>query len=153
MGLDHYLYLVKAYPVWYEPCAGTVDGFPLESHRMQVHYWRCNNWVHHWFCANVSEAAHDCQEIELEPEQLAQLADKLEAWADDPEALPPAPAKFRGGICGPRPTDGHYESERDHYRAEAKDQAKKIRKAVEWLKVPLDRSEREYRYATYRASW
>ena len=29
---------------------------------------------------------------------------------------------------------------------------KKIRKAVEWLQVPLD-SEREYRYATYRASW
>ena len=153
MGLDHYLYLVKAYPVWYEPCAGTVDGFPLESHRMLVHYWCKNNWVHHWFCANVSEAAHDCREIELVPEQLAQLADKLEAWADDPEALPPAPDKFRGGICGPRPTDGHYESWRDECRAEAKDEAKKIRKAVEWLQVPLDRKDKEYRYAVYRASW
>ena len=29
MGLDHYLFLVKAYGVSYEPCAGTVDGFPL----------------------------------------------------------------------------------------------------------------------------
>ena len=42
---------------------------------------------------------------------------------------------------------------RDLYRAEAKDEAKKIRRAVEWLKVLLDRNDREYRYATYRASW
>ena len=153
MGLDHYLYLVKAYGVWYEPCAGTLDGFPLESHRMQVLCWRKNHWVHQWFCANVSEAANECQEIELDHKQLALLADKLEAWADDPEALPPAPDKFRGGFCGPHPEDGNYEYYRDQYRAEAKDEAKKIRQAVEWLQAPLDRKDKEYRYAVYRASW
>ena len=153
MGLDHYLYLVKAYSVSYEPCAGTVDGFPLESHRLQVLCWRKNHWVHQWFCANVSEAANECREIELDHEQLALLADKLEAWVDDPEALPPVSDKLRGAFFGARVTDPDYEHERDLYRAEAKDEAKKIRKAVEWLKVPLDRKDKEYRYATYRASW
>ena len=108
--------------------------------------WCKNNWVHHWFCANVSEAAHDCGKSSSSPSSL-QLAHKLEAWADD-QSVAAMPDRFRGGICGPRPTDGHYESDRDFHRAEAKDQAKKIRQAVEWLQVPLDRKDKEYRYAT-----
>ena len=62
-------------------------------------------------------------------------------------------AAFFSAFFGARVTDPDYEHERDLYRAEAKDDAKKIRQAVEWLKVPLDRKDKEYRYATYRASW
>ena len=153
MGLAHYLYLVKATSLLYHPDPTMVDGFPLESHRLLVQQWRKNHWVHQWFCANVSEAANECREIELDHEQLALLADKLEAWVDDPEALPPVSDEVRGCFFGVRVTDPEYEECRDLYRAKAKDEAKKIRKAIEWLKGPLDRSDREYRYATYRASW
>lgn len=153
MGLDYYLYLVKATTLWRHPDPTLVDGFPLQRQHLLVQQWRCHHWVHQWFCANVSEAAHECLEIEVQPEQLAQLADKLEAWVDDPEALPPVSDKLRGAFFGVRVEDPVYEHVRDSYRAEAKDQAKKIRKAVEWLQVPLDRNDREHRYATYRASW
>ena len=154
MGLDQDLFITKCF-VWAHdhPHPTTVDGFELHSHKMTVVEWRKNHWVHQWFCANVSKAANECHEIHVEPEELAQLADKLEAWADDPEALTPAPDKFRGGVCGPHPKEPCYEYWRDQYRADAKDEAKKIRKAVEWLKVPLDRKDKEYRYAVYRASW
>ena len=154
MGLDHYLYITKHFAFAYDhPNPTTVDGFELDSHKMTVLEWRKNHWVHQWFCANVSKAANECHEIHVEPEELAQLADKLEAWADDPEALPPVSDKLRGAFFGARVTDPDYEHERDLYRAEAKDEAKKIRQAVEWLKVPLDRKDKEYRYAVYRASW
>ena len=49
------------------------------------------------------------------------LADKLERWVDDPDALPPIEDKFRGSflVCE---TDKDYEECRDLYRADAKDE-------------------------------
>ena len=158
MGLDHYLYITKHFAFAYDhPNPTTVDGFELDSHKMTVVEWRKNHWVHQWFCANVSKAANECQEIHVEPEELAQLADKLEAWADDPEALPPVSDEVRGSFFGVHLTDPEYEECRDGYRAKAKDEAKKIRKAIEWLKLECEfngrQMEWESRYATYRASW
>ena len=158
MGLDQDLFITKQFAWAHDhPHPTTVDGFELDSHKMTVVEWRKNHWVHQWFCANVSKAANECYEIHVEPEELAQLADKLEAWADDPEALPPVSDEVRGCFFGTRVTDPEYEECRDLYRAKAKDQAKKIRKAIEWLKVDCGfkgrQMEWESRYATYRASW
>ena len=152
MGLEHYLYLVKATSLSRHPDPTMVDGFPLEHQRLLVQSWWKHHWVHQWFC-NVHGAANECEEIDVQPEELATLADKLEAWADDPEALPPVNDRLRGPFFGAHPKDPEYEDERNFHRAKAKDQAKTIRKAVEWLNVPLDPTGREYRYATYRASW
>ncbi len=159
MGLDQDLFITKHF-VWAHdhPHPTTVDGFELDSHKMTVVEWRKNHWVHQWFCANVSEAANECLEINVEVEGLAQLADKPEAWSDDPEALPPVSDEVRGSFFGVRVTDPEYEECRDGYRAEAKDEAKKIRQAIEWLKVDCGfnncrQMEWQHRYATYRASW
>ena len=157
MGLDQYLCLVKSTPVFFHPDPTLVDGFPLQRQHLLVQQWRCHHWVHQWFCANVLEAANECEEIHVEVEELAQLADKLEAWADDPEALPPVSDEVRGSFFGVHLTDPEYEECRDGYRAKAKDEAKKIRKAIEWLKLECEfnghQMEWESRYATYRASW
>ena len=155
MGLDAYVYLVKSFCGRRDSKPTMIDGFPLDSQRMLVVEWCKNHWVHQWFISNVHKKAHECQDIAVGHTQLAELADKLEAWADDPEALPPVTEEFRGPFFGAFPDDEGYERWRDEYRAEAKEEAKQLRKAIEWLKVPCDRSGQDWecRYALYKASW
>ena len=114
---------------------------------------------HQWFCANVSKAANECQEIHVE---------RSSCLHSSPTSSRPGPttrrrlrarrdAEVRGSFFGVRLTDPEYEECRDRYRAKAKDEAKKIRKAIEWLKLECEfdgrQMEWESRYATYRASW
>lgn len=131
-----------------------IDGFPLESQRLTVVEWRKNHWVHQWFCEYCAEA-NECRDVHVDAEDLAKLADKLEKWVDDPETLPPISATFKGPFFGTHKTDPEYEQARDMYRAEAKDEAKMIRKAVSWLNDPPANPNvmTEYRHAVYRASW
>ena len=160
MGLDQYLTLVKHFVHGGRDGEPTlVDGFPLTEMRMEVLDWRKHIWVHQFFC-ELYEASNECRDVEISASQLEMLADKLERWVDDPDALPPIEDKFRGSFFGVRETDKDYEECRDLYRADAKDEAKLIRKAIKWIKqAPPSEMSRivasggEYRTAVYRSSW
>ena len=157
MGLDHTLYLVKQY----YGCEGdlpVVDGFPLKEQKMVVVDWRKNHWVHQWFC-ELNATANECEEVHVDTEELKTFADKLEAWVDDPEALPPVSEKFRGPFFGVHTDDPEYDKCRDFYRDDAKNEAEKVRKAIAWLEAVKNapsrttRTTTEYGHAIYQASW
>ena len=160
MGLDQYLTLVKQFSYGGRDGEPTlVDGFPLTEQRMQVMDWRKHIWVHQFFC-ELYEESNDCRDIEIGAKELEVLADKLERWIEDPEALQPIEDRFRGPFFGVYVTDKDYEESRDLYRADAKDEAKTIRKAINWIKqtsesglTKIGTSGYEYRHAVYRASW
>ena len=155
MGLEQFLSIVKSNVLSGgrgHPDPPMIDGFPVENQRMLVQKWWKNHWVHQWFFDNVDDTCNEGDDVMVSHKELAELADKLEAWADDPEALPPISDKIRAPFFGVHPDDEVYEEVRDEYRATAKEEAKKIRQAVEWLKVDDDRPlrDREYRYAVYK---
>ena len=156
MGLDHTLYIVKQY----YGCEGdlpVVDGFPLKEQKMVVVDWRKNHWVHQWFC-ELNATANECQEVLVRTEELKTLADKLEAWVDDPEALPPVSEELRGPFFGVHTDDPEYDKCRDFYRDDAKNEALQVRKAIAWLEAfkhdpALTTRATEYGHAIYQASW
>ena len=156
MGLDHTLYLVKQY-YGLEGKHPMVDGFPLKQQKMVVVDWRKNHWVHQWFC-ELNATANECEEVLVSTDELKTFADKLEAWVDDPEALPPVSEELRGPFFGVHTDDAEYDKVRDFYRAEAKDEALKVRKAIAWLEAfkhdpALTTRATEYGHAIYQASW
>ena len=135
-----------------------VDGFPLQEVRMSVLYWRRNHWVHHFMC-KLNPEANECREIRLLPEDLERLANALELWITDPDALPPIPEELRRQGFGVQENNKFYEKVRDECRREAKDEAAKIRKTLKWIRkkevgatttaAKLD----EIRGACYQASY
>ena len=158
MGLDAKLTLVRA---WYLAGRATdpvkVDGWPLIRQQMHVVDWCKNHWVHGLLCMMYPEA-NECFEVCLTSNELRELANKLEAWVNDPEAIPPCPEAFVGPFFGIRPNDAEYEEARDAYRNNAKNEAAMIRKAADWI----DAQERQYvprthydpsHFAVYEASW
>ena len=158
MGLDAELTLVRA---WYLAGRATypvkVDGWPLTRQQMHVVEWCKNHWVHGLLCMMYPEA-NECKEVCLTSKELRELANKLESWVDDPEAIPPCPESFFGPFFGIRPGEAEYEEVRDAYRDDAKDEAATIRKAADWI----DAQERQYARRTnfdpitcaiYKASW
>lgn len=160
MGLDQDLMLVRDYLYGYNGVQPTlVDGFPLEKQYMRVVTWRKNHWVHQFMCSRVRAlGANDCQEIEVEPDELELLADTLEKWIEDPNVLPPIDDKLRGPFFGVYEHDAEYEESRDLYRQDAKEDVKKIREALKWLKQKKRKGgagvcRSEWRHAVYKVSW
>ena len=160
MGLDQDLMLVQHY---FHTSNGVdptlVDGFPLKQRRLNVVTWRKHHWVHNFICSLHPEA-NECVEVHVETHELKMLADMLEKWVNDPNALPPINDNIRGPFFGARTTDDDYEMSRDCYREDATQEAKQIRKAVKWLEnsvikkgIGLSETVVQYRYAIYKSSW
>jgi len=154
MGLDMYLQAKKYHSGYrrdengeYVPKpAKLIDGMPLREETMELMYWRKNHWLHGFIVEEFADGEDDCKPVYISAEDAEKIADKLEEWADNPEALSPTDGFF----FGVRPTDENYEEWRDEYRAEAKAEAKDIRRAVLWLR---DAPDHEWRSLEYQASW
>ena len=111
--------------------------------------WRKNHWVHRWFCEHDSNA-NECREIELAADTLSKFCDKLEAWIEDPESTDRAGEAQL--VLESQTDDPEYEDcpVTPAMRADAKDEAKTIRKAIAWLRSPCDKKGRTGSTATRR---
>ena len=159
MGLDAEIELVASYYHRFGSVPGggpttqqlkMVDGWPVNETRLHVATFRKHHWLHAYVCT-LHEEANECTDVPLSSEELAAVANKLEEWVHDPEALPPCPNHLRRHFFGVFPDDSDYEDARDEYRADAKAEAAVIRKAIAWLGAKCESDER--RAAIYRASW
>lgn len=118
-----------------------IDGFPVEENLLAMGYWRKHHHLHGYIVKHFNGGEDDCQPIELAPDDLNQIADVLERFAEDPEAMPATEGFYFGnGIDGWT----------DELRAEAETDASVFRVAAKWC-------EREdlacWKSVEYRASW
>jgi len=153
MGLDMYMTAKKYHMEWQKVDGEmkpkprkVVDGMPLKEECLEPMYWRKNRWLHGWIVEEFADGEDDCRPIELSTKQVREIADKLEEWSKDWQALPPTDGFF----FGVRETDDHYTEWRDEYRKEAKVQAVELRRAAQWMD---DEPSGEWRSIEYQASW
>lgn len=77
------------------------DTATLASVRFQVGYWRKANAIHAWFVKNVQDGTDDCDEYEVESEQLRTLLDTVKTVIADTsradELLPNMSGFYFGG--------------------------------------------------------
>ena len=90
MGLDMYLTGDKFHAGGvfnketreYEPVEPTyVDGFKLSSERLELGYWRKNAPLHTLIVNRFANGKDDCQPIDLDEEQLREIASLLRSKA------------------------------------------------------------------------
>lgn len=90
MGLDMYIFRVwqvnAQYRTEVDKVTGSIDisvgdkKLPVDFSRLdeiteEVAYWRKANHIHQWFVENVQDGKDDCNQYEVEVEQLQQLRD------------------------------------------------------------------------------
>ena len=148
MGLDMYLtgrrfnpqhkYVDGEYKPHQRPI---IDGFPVEENLLAMGYWRKHHHLHGYIVKHFANGEDDCQPIELAPDDLNKIADVLERFADDPEALPATEGFFFGH---------NIEGWTDELRAEAKTDASVFRVAAKWCERPDIEC---WKSVEYRASW
>jgi hypothetical protein len=149
MGLDMYLHAKKFNTTFcrnseneYKPVERPkIDGFDISEYTLDVLYWRKNHWLHGHIVEHFAAGVDNCEPIQFRPEDLLWLADQLDEWAKDASVM--------------EPTDGFYfgsqdDDWRDECRERAPEDAKTIRKVVEWMQSDTGDS---WRDVEYQASW
>ena len=159
MGLTSTLsigYAWQELSVRYPVTRWSVDGFALQEQRMVVKSFYGHHWLHEFICSINVDARTSDGDVLLRVEHLRAIAAALEAWADDPEVLAPSPGA-RYGRGGATMLDAdNYETNRDEFRAEAKEDAARVRKAADWMAKRSSGARRMWEpapFAVYRASW
>ena len=132
MGLDMYLRGDK-FVSSFDNERPKIDGFEVESYRLDLGYWRKFAPLHHFIVERFADGKDDCRPIDLSSDDLIVIADALEA-----DGLP------TNDDC-----HGFFFGNSDHWDEMRKDDenAEVFRKAAAWLKSNTWNS------VEYQASW
>jgi putative AlgH/UPF0301 family transcriptional regulator len=131
MGLDMYLRGDKFLTTWEEVARPIEDGYEVEERRLALGYWRKHPDLHGFIVKEFASGVDECQDIELDAEGLAKIAEAIRA-----KRLPHTTGFFFGESSW---HDGHEE-----------EYAQTFDKARQWLETKVAG---EWRSVTYRASW
>ena len=140
MGLDMYLQGEKfCWTDWQNPGANRKeDGLDVRSLRVKLGYWRKHPNLHGYIVKNFADGLDECQEIELDRENIVQTMEAVKA-----RTLPDTEGFFFGRSAND--DDGEAEIE-----AEIEDDLTQLQAALEWLDV---KEANVSRLIIYRASW
>lgn len=149
MGLDMYLTGRRYNRKWNTDSNGEVtpasrpivDGFPIKENLLEMGYWRKHHHLHGYIIDTFAGGEDDCQPIELAPDDLNQIADVLERFADNPSAMPATEGFFFGN------GDDEWTEE---LRKEAKTDASVFRMAASWCDRQVPEA---WKSVDYQASW
>lgn len=145
MGLDMYL-MGRRYNPQHEVVDGkyvekerpVLDGFEVQENVLEIGYWRKHRRLHGFIVENYGGGEDDCRPIMLSPEDLHQIADALDRYETDIEALPETEGFFFGND----------DWDRD-LQEQAPEHAARFRKAAAWLSG----DDNSWNHVEYQSSW
>ena len=140
MGLDMYLQGEKFFWTnWENPDTNRKeDALEVRSVRVKLGYWRKHPNLHGYIVKTFADGLDECQEIELDRENISQIMEAVKA-----RKLPETAGFFFGRSAND--DDGEAEIE-----AEIEDDLTQLQAALEWLDV---KEANVSRSIIYRASW
>ena len=132
MGLDMYLRGEK-FITTFDGDRPKVDGYEVESYRLDLGYWRKFGPLHHFIVDKFADGKDDCRPIDLSSDDLLLIADALES----------------GGLPTDGDSSGFFFGNSKNWAEMRKDigNAKVFRKAAEWL------TQNAWYSVEYQASW
>ena len=136
MGLDMYLVGRKYVGGSFNQDIDKEDGFPVDSVKLELGYWRKHRKLHGYIVNTFAEGKDECQKIDLGVDELRKIATALRT-----NDLPNTEGFFFGN-----------EEIDDEEKERSEEYAKQIEEAIKWL----DKGESPYfwkRSVYYRASW
>jgi len=136
MGLDMYLVGRKYVGGSFNQDIDKEDGFPVDSVKLELGYWRKHRKLHGYIVNTFAEGKDECQKIDLGVDELRKIATALRT-----NDLP----NTEGFFFGNEEIDEEEKERSEEY-------AKQIEEAIKWL----DKGESPYfwkRSVYYRASW
>ena len=140
MGLDMYLQGEKFF--WTnldDPDANRKeDGLQVRSLRVKLGYWRKHPNLHGYIVKNFADGLDECQEIELERENILQIIEAVKT-----RKLPETEGFFFGRSANDEDGDAEI-------KAEIEDDLTQLQAALDWLDVTELNGSRS---VIYRASW
>jgi hypothetical protein len=132
MGLDMYLTGERYFFEHKVPRRVTEDGFPIESERLALGYWRKHPNLHGYIVKTFADNTDNCQAIDLSADDIKDILSAISS-----ERLP-----F---------TEGFFFGRSENTQEERDEDTVIFTKALEWLTSP-DPAE-AFRTVEYRASW
>ena len=136
MGLDMYLTGEKFFSSIVKDRPKDDEGYTIEKNVVELGYWRKHANLHGYIVATFAEGKDDCQDIELDMEQLKALLEIVK----DPSLMPK--------------TEGFFFGESANDEEQIKEDTEIITKAIGFLSAGLVKQDRDvWRSVHYRASW
>ena len=132
MGLDMYLVGRKYVGGSFNQDIDKEDGFPVDSVKLELGYWRKHRKLHGYIVNTFAEGKDECQKIDLGVDELRKIATALRT-----NDLPDTEGFFFGN-----------EEIDDEEKERSEEYAKQIEEAIKWL----DKGDWK-RSVYYRASW
>lgn len=136
MGLDMYLTGEKFFTSLDGKRPKDDEGYEVEKQVLTLGYWRKHANLHGYIVATFADNKDECQDIELDLEQLEALLEVVK----DPANMPK--------------TEGFFFGESSNDEAQIKEDTEIIAKAIGFLTSPAVTQEKGvWRSVHYRASW